>query len=350
MSEDLARRDFLKAGGALAAGVLAANPADAAARQKPAPFNPRTAAAMPTRLFGRTGHRVGIFSLGGQATLEQPNRDAEAVAIIERAIDLGVNYLDTSVAYGRGQSHRYIGQVMPRRRGEVFLASKSPDRTREGATRHLEEALTALNTDHLDLWQMHRVSTMQEVERIFAPGGSIEAFQWAKDQRLVRFLGISGHTSAAVLMEMIRRFPFDTVLMAFNAADRHHGSFAAELLPLAVQRNMGIIAMKIPARSRILASFAPPPPDSAAVARALAAGRPAPAPLVPGTITMRDALNYVLSHPVSTVIVGCDSPQQVEENVRLASQFTQLAEAQLAALSELTAGIARQALFFRAWT
>ncbi|OGU02698.1 MAG: hypothetical protein A2085_02185 [Gemmatimonadetes bacterium GWC2_71_10] len=307
---------------------------------------------MPTRLFGRTGHRVGIFSLGGQATLEQPNRDAEAVAIIERAIDLGVNYLDTSVAYGRGQSHRYIGQVMPRRRGEVFLASKSPDRTREGATRHLEEALTALHTDHLDLWQMHRVSTMREVEQIFAPGGSIEAFQAAKEQRLTRFLGITGHTSAAVLMEMIRRFPFDTVLMAFNAADRHHGSFTAELLPLAVERQMGIIAMKIPARGRLLSSFAPPPPppsDSAAVARALAAGRPAPPPLVPGTITMRDAMYYVLSHPVSTVIIGCDNVQQVEENVRLAGQFTQLDEAQLAALAELTAGIARQALFFRSW-
>ncbi len=325
MSDDLARRDFLKAAGAVAAGVLAGGAAGAHAAPPPLPhalpFNPRTAAAMPTRLFGRTGYRVGIFSLGGQATLEQPNRDAEAVAIIERAIDLGVNYLDTSVAYGRGQSHRYIGQVMPRRRTEVFLASKSPDRTRDGAMRHIEEALAALHTDHLDLWQMHRVSTMQEVEQIFAPGGSIEAFQAAKEQGLTRFLGITGHTSAVVLMEMIRRFPFDTVLMAFNAADRHHGSFTAELLPLAVERQLGVIAMKIPARGRLL-----------------------------GTITMRDALNYVLSYPVSTVIVGCDTPQQIEENVRLASQFAQLSEPQLAALSEQTAAIARQALFFRSWT
>jgi aryl-alcohol dehydrogenase-like predicted oxidoreductase len=348
MSDNLARRDFLKAGGAAAAGVLA-GPASAAGTQPAAPFNPRTAAHMPTRLLGATGHRVGLFSLGGQATLEQPNRDEEALTIVERALDLGVNYVDTSIAYGRGQSHRYIGQVMARRRSEVFLASKTPDRTNDGARRDLEATLVALHTDHLDSWQMHRVSTARDIEQIFAPSGAIEAFQWAKEQRLVRFLGISGHTSAAVLIEMIRRFPFDTVLMAFNAADRHHGSFAAELLPLAVERQMGIIAMKIPARSRILSSFAPPP-DSAAVARALAAGRPAPAPLVPGTITMRDALNYVLSHPVSTVIVGCDSPQQVEENVRLASEFTQLSEAQLAALSELTAGIARQALFFRSWT
>lgn len=348
MSDDIARRDFLKAGGALAAGLLTGAAAGPAAGEPAAPFNPRTAAAMPTRLLGRTGHRVGLFSLGGQATLEQPDRDADAVAIIERALDLGVNYIDTGVAYGRGTSHRYIGQVMARRRSEVFLASKTPERTADGASRDLEGALQALRTDHLDLWQMHRVSTMRDVEAIFAPGGAIEAFRAARDQGLVRNLGITGHTSAAVLIEMIRRFPFDTVLMAINAADRHHGSFAAELLPLAVERNMGIIAMKIPARSRLLASFAPPPPDSAAVARAAAAGRPQ-APLVPGTITMREAMYYVLSHPVSTVIIGCDTVAQVEDNVRLAGEFAQMSEADLAVVAERTAAVARQALFFRSW-
>lgn len=348
MEDRIPRRDFLKAGGALAAGMLAAKPGEAATPPAP-PFNPHTAQNMPTRLFGGTGHRVGLFSLGGQATLEQPDRQADAVAIINRALDLGVNYIDTSIAYGRGISHRYVGEVMATRRNQVFLASKSPDRTSEGVCRDLDETLAALHTDHLDLWQMHRVSTMREVEQIFAPGGAMEGFQFAKEQRMVRYLGITGHSDARVLMEMIRRFPFDTVLMAFNAADRHHGSFAERLLPLAVERNMGIIAMKIPARGRLLASWSPPPPDTTAAARPARPGQRQAPPLQPGTLTMRDAMYYVLSHPVSTVIIGCDDVAQVEENVNLARGFEQMAETDLAAISERTQAIARQALFFRTW-
>ncbi len=322
MSDHLGRREFLKAGGAAAAGILAGAAASGqAAAQQPAPFNPRTDAAMPTRNLGATGYRVGIFSLGGQAAVEQQNNEAVAVPIVERALDLGVNYIDTAAAYGRGASQRYIGQVAARRRSEFFLTSKTHDRTRDGSLRLLDESLRLLQTDHVDLWQLHRVSTMQDVEQIFAPGGAIEALQQAREQRMCRFLGVTGHASAAVLMEAIRRFPFDTVLMAINAADRHHAPFAAELLPLAVERRMGIIGMKIPARSRILPA-----------------------------VTMREAMYYVLSHPVSTVIVGVDSIAQLEENVRLAREFTPLSDAQLAALTDKTAPVARDALFFRSWS
>jgi hypothetical protein len=297
---------------------------------------------MPTRNLGRTGYRVGIFSLGGQAAVEQPNNEAVAVPIVERAIDLGVNYIDTAAAYGGPQrwSQRHIGQVMARRRAEVWLSSKTNDRTRDGSLRLLDESLRLLNADHLDLWQLHNISQMSQVEQIFGPGGAIEALTRARDERKVRFLGVSGHADPAVLMEMIRRFPFDTVLMALNAADRHQRPFVPELLPLAVERQMGIIGMKIPARGRILASWTPPPTDQQP-----AFGRADR----PGTLTYREALYYTLSLPVSTVIVGCDSPAQVEENVRLAQAFTPLSEAQLTTIATRTEPIARQALFFRSW-
>jgi aryl-alcohol dehydrogenase-like predicted oxidoreductase len=334
----LDRRDFLRTSGALAAGLLAGSALPTEALPAPSPTglpdNPVTSRAMPTRNLGKTGYRTGIFSLGGQAAVEQPNNEAIAVPIVERAIDLGVNYIDTAAGYGGEMrwSQRYIGQVMKRRRKEVFLTSKTHDRTRDGSLKLLEESLRLLETDHLDLWQLHRVSTARDIDQIFGPGGAIEAMVQAREQKMVRFLGVTGHTAPDVLMTAIERFPFDTVLMAVNAADRHHLSFAEGLIPLAVERQLGIIGMKIPARSRILASY-----------------RPTGANQQPGTLTMREALYYTLSLPVSTVIIGCDTIAQLEENVALASAFTPLNETQLAALSEKTAPIAQQALWFRRW-
>jgi uncharacterized protein len=338
----LPRRDFLKLSGAAAAGLVAQDLLPGEPRRlPPLPANAATPAAMPTRNLGKTGYRVGLFSLGGQAAVEQPNNEDAAVAIVERALDLGVNYIDTAAAYGGTErwSQRYIGAVMKRRRRDAFLTSKTHDRTRDGSLRLLEESLRLLNTDHLDLWQVHNVMRMEQIEQIFGPGGAIEALTRAREEKMVRFLGITGHFDPAPLMEGIRRFPFDTVLMSLNAADRHQASFALDLLPLAVEKQLGIIGMKIPARSRILASFTAPPARS---------GQWEPNS-GPGTLSMREAMYYTLTHPVSTVIVGCDTPAQVEENVRLAQEFTPLSEAQLTELALKTEPIKRQALFFRRW-
>jgi uncharacterized protein len=181
-SRATSRRAFLKTG-ALAAGVAAVGVVETGAAAVAPPFNPATEVAMPTRNLGKTGHRVGIFSLGGQATVEVPNKEAEAVAIVEKAIDLGVNYIDTAAQYGGAErwSQRYIGQVMKRRRKEVYLASKTHDRTRDGSLKLLEESLRLLNTDHLDAWQLHHVTTQDDVDRIFAKGGAIEALQQARE-------------------------------------------------------------------------------------------------------------------------------------------------------------------------
>lgn len=337
------RRDFLKQSSVLGAAVVTSGVANTTTRVlPPLPTNPVTEKAMPTRNLGRTGYRVGIFSLGGQAAIEQPNNEAVAVPIIERAIDLGVNYIDTAAMYGGEQrwSQRYIGEVMKHRRNQVYLASKSHDRTRDGSLKLIEQSLKLLNTDHLDAWQLHHIDNQNDVDTIFAKGGAIEAFEEMKEQKMVRYLGVTGHTDPSFLIQCVERFPFDQILMALNAADKHHLSFMEKLLPLAVEKQMGIIGMKIPARGRILSSWKPEGPQGGWTGTAKG----------PGTLAMKEALYYVLSLPVSTVIIGCDTIAQLEENVQLARDFTPLSERQLASLTEKAEPVARQALFFRRWS
>ena len=339
------RRDFMKAGGAATAALLAQAALPAPARALPdLPSNPATGGAMPTRNLGRTGFRVGVFSLGGQSALERGNNEAVAVPLVERALDLGVNYIDTSSIYGGPErwSERYIGQVMKRRRKEAFLASKTKERTRDASLRMLEQSLKLLNTDHLDLWQLHDIGTLADVEQVFAKGGALEALAEAREQKMVRFLGLTGHHRPDSLMSAIRRFPFDTILMAVNAADAHHFSFKTDLLALALEKQMGVIGMKVTGRGRILSSWTPPSLEAQKRSWegvVIANG--------PGTLGMREALSYTLTLPVSTVIIGCDSAAQLEENVRLAREFTPLSPTQMAALEAKAEPVSKQALFFR---
>ncbi len=340
------RRKFLKSGGAIAAGLLTrgAISAQAAPTLPSLPVNPRTQAAMPTRNLGKTGYKVGIFSLGGQAALERPNNFDVAVPIINRALDLGVNYIDTSSIYGGPArwSEQYVGQVMKTRRNEAFLATKTKERTRDGSMRMIERSLQLLNTDHVDLWQLHDIGLPQDVDAIWAKGGAMEALLEMKEQNVVRYLGVTGHYRPEALIDAVNRCPFDTILMALNAADSHIHSFQDQLLPLVVEKQMGIIGMKVPSRGRLLASWAPPSLEqqqhswegSAIATRS-------------GVMTMKDAMRFTLSHPVSTVIIGCDNIAQLEENVQIARDFTPLSQTQMAALNELAAPVAQQSLFFR---
>lgn len=230
---------------------------------------------MPTRNLGETGYKVGIFSLGGQSAIEQPNNFDVAVPLIERALDLGVNLIDTAPRYGLPErwSEQYIGRVMQHRRNDVFLATKSRERSRDSALRDIEQSLKLMKTDHLDLWLLHNIGIPEEVSAVFAKGGAMEAFTQMHDQKVVRYLGVAAHYQPEPIM-----------------ATR------------------------------------------------------------PGTLNMRDAMNYVLSLPVSTVIIGCDNIAQLEENVRIAREFTPLSQAQMAAITKQAAPIANQALFFHSET
>ena len=321
VSRKLTRRDFVKVGATgTAALLLGRNSA----------IGGGIDASMPTRPFGKTGHDVKLFSLGAQATVERSSDDPteaqrlhdESIAIINRAIDLGVNYIDTAAAYGRGISQTRVGEVMATRRNEVFLATKTHNRTRDGSMRLLEESLRLLQTDHLDLWQLHNISREEQLETIFGKNGAIEALQQAREEKTVRFLGITGHYNPNLLIKGINEFDFDTVLMALNPADKNFLPFQEELLPLAKQKNMGVIAMKIPARGRVFRDG--------------------------GITTMKDAMSYVLTlDGVSTVIIGCDDVAQLEENVSIAANFQPLSSNEMARLEGLTESYATDAAFFK---
>lgn len=327
------RRTFLAAGGSAAAGLLSGPATPAVMRRRPP-----TPQDLPRRALGRTAAHVSLLALGGRGALARADNEAAAVAIIERALDLGVSYIDTAVAWGRGASQRYIGQVMARRREGVFLASRTADRTSEGCCEDLDRALRDLRTDHLDLWQIDDVTTIQDVNRICAPGGALEGFRYGKEQRQTRHIGVTGVKDARVLMELLRRAPdVDTVMIGINAADPHIGSFAAELVPFAVERNTGIIATHVTAEGRLLTTFVPGPGH---------ASEPG-GPLVPGPLTLEEALSYVLSLPVATAVAEVESVAEVEEYARLARAFTPLAPAALRDLAERTRPVARQCLYMR---
>jgi predicted aldo/keto reductase-like oxidoreductase len=265
-------------------------------------------APLPRRMLGRTGHEATLFSLGGEGVLRTHGRMVEAIQVIHRALDHGVNYCDTAPAYAG--SLDYYGAALGERRRDIFLASKTHDRTRDGSLRILEKSLRRLRTDHLDLWQLHDLRTMQDVERIFARGGAIEALVQARAEGRVRFLGITGHHDPAILLEMMRRFDFDTVLVALNAADIHRLSFITTVLPEAARRGMGVIGMKVLSQGALL-------------------GR--------GKLTVEEAIGHVLSlSGVSHVIIGCKTPAEVDDNARIARRFVPFEVQRQRALEERT--------------
>jgi hypothetical protein len=295
---------------------------------------------MPTRSFGKTGFKVGILSLGGQATIEMQGTEEESEKIINRAIDLGVNYIDTAASYGRGQSQLNIGRVMKTRRSEVWLSTKTHDRTYDGSMRLLEDSLKKLQTDHLDMWQLHNVQRQDQIDQIFAPNGAIKALEKAKSEGIVRHLGITGHYEPVVLKNAIHNYPFDAILMALNAADPHYLSFKKYLLPEAQKLGIAIIGMKVATRGRMISTWTPPPVDEQPARMATKK---------PGTITIKEALTYNMSLPVSTTIIGVDNVAQIEENVKIASEFSPLSLAELEDIEYKTLPIVRQGLYFRRW-
>jgi predicted aldo/keto reductase-like oxidoreductase len=259
---------------------------------------------IPKRVFGKTGEQLTIIGQAGgrfpMCTFE------EARAITQRAYDLGINYFDTARIYWSGKSEEVYGAVLPQFRKHIFLTTKSPQRSRKGAEADLDESLRALKTDYVDLWQIHQVSEMDEVEQIFAPGGAIEAFEAAKKAGKCRFIGFTGHHDPAVHLAMLKQYDkYDTILMPLHPADPSYLSFEKNVLPVAVKRGMGIQGMKSTANAKLL-----------------------------HTIPLKDCLSYVLSLPVHCVAMGCTTTEQVEDDVRAAHQFKPLDQAQMAALRE----------------
>ncbi len=283
-------------------------------------------ATIPERLLGNTGVKVPILGLGGagQTPLSWNNAEKQAVAIIQRALELGIRYFDTAADYG--PSEDYLGKVLPNYRAKIFLTSKTAARDRDNAWRELERSLLRLKTDYLDLWQLHRVSFAAELDQIFAPDGAARALEEAKQQKLVRFVGITGHHEPDIIAEGLRRYAFDTALIPVNAADKHHPRpFMPQVLPVARQKNVGIIAMKVPAYGRLFK---------------------------PGVLDgMHQAFGYALSQPgVHCAIIAAETVEQLESNIAVAQAFQPLDENALAEIEQRTSSAWQDNTFFRAWT
>ena len=277
------------------------------------------ARSIPRRPLGKTGVEVSIFALGGEGILRTRGRTAAAARVIERALDEGVTYCDTAPAYA--DSLDYYGASLGERREGIFLASKTHDRTRDGSLRLLDDSLRRLRIDRLDLWQLHDLRTADDLRRIFAKDGALEALLRAREEGRTRFLGITGHHDPAILLEAMRRFDFDTVLVALNAADVHRLSFARTVLADAARRGMGVIAMKVAAQGALLER---------------------------GRLTMAEAMGYALSlDGVSTAVIGCRTPAEVSENAGIARSFAPLPSAAMRRLEERTLETADEASYFK---
>lgn len=274
---------------------------------------------IPFRILGRTGVNVTCIGLGGEGVLRTFNREKEAYDLINRAIDLGINYFESARAYAGSES--YYGKALRDRRKGIFLTSKSHARDKHGAMAHLQETLKMMHTDHLDLWQVHDMRTEDDIREVFGPGGAIEAFLEAKEKGLTRFIGVTGHHDPAILRKCIEIADFDTVLMPVNPAEAHYKSFIKSVLPVAEQKRMGIVAMKVYFRG-----FA---------AR------------IPWYESMEPFLHFALSHPVSTAVIGCDSIQQLEENVGFASRVTPMSEEKRDQMLKDIGPYARQLMYYK---
>jgi len=274
---------------------------------------------IPTRILGRTRQFVTILGLGGEGVLRTFGRDKAATALINRALDLGLTYCESARAYSGSEA--YYGKALGERRNDIFLTSKSHDRTRKGALAHLHETLKYMRTDHLDLWQVHDVREEVDIAEIFGPGGAIEAFVEAKEQGKTRFIGVTGHQDPSIIRKCIEQFNFDTVLMPVNPAEPNYESFIENVLPLARERNMGVIGMKV-----YLRGFAS---------------------RLPWYTSMEPFLRFALSQPVTNVVIGCDDIAQLEQNVKFAASFKPMTPEEQQALIRDTSPFARQLMYYK---
>lgn len=253
---------------------------------------------IPTRVLGKTGVRVPVIVFGGGSrfcSVKDPEKSAE---LLTHALDNGFYYWDTAHDYvyeGVSSEERY-GSVLKKRRKEVFLSTKVQQRTYDGVMQHLEESLKRLQTDWLDLYQIHTVESMEDVARISAKGGAYEALQKLKEEKVTRFIGYTGHRSAQAMMELARRHEFDTMLVALNHYADRTGDLEGDAIPEAAEKRMGVLVMKVIRPRENVKS-----------------------------VTPEELIQYALSLPyVSAAVIGTDSLEVLKKNLALARDFTPL--------------------------
>ena len=297
MTNDFSRRKFLeKLGQGTVAGV------GYSLLNEFAQARPAGTSSLPTRILGRTGASVSILAFGCGSRFLMYEDQEKATAILNHAIDKGITYLDTAYSYGDGLSETRVGYVMATRRKDVWLATKIPDRTRDEFMRRFEGSLKRLQTDHVDLLHIHSLGNADDLAKIEAPNGAMQALLEAREQKMCRAIGMTSHTNGHVLATAIQRNDLDCVQMALNASQ--NGSFEAAALPAARAKNLGIIAMKVTGQEYLLGS-------------------------TPGKADISALLRYSLSLPVTAAVVGMPKQEMLDENIELARHFNAFTDADM---------------------
>ena len=276
---------------------------------------------MRTTQLGRLGREISVVGLGGEGVLRTYDRGREARSVIHEALRQGITYCDCARAYS--DSELYYGAVWksnPELRSSIFQTSKSASRDRDGALNDLSVSLQRLETDHLDLWQIHDVRTDEDFTKISGPGGALEAFISAKEAGTVKNIGVTGHHDPRILSKAVEQWPVDTVLMPVNPVEEVIGGFLTDTLPKAKERGIAVIGMKV-----------------------LGAGHY----IDPGLgITAQLLIRYALSCGITLAIVGCSSPQEVRE-LSAAVDLPQLSDSEKEKITDLFAPHARELAFYR---
>ncbi|PKN61366.1 MAG: aldo/keto reductase [Deltaproteobacteria bacterium HGW-Deltaproteobacteria-15] len=274
---------------------------------------------LPKRRLGKTDMEITIMGLGGEGILRTYDHEDQAYRLINRAIDLGINYFESARAYSGSEA--YYGLALKERRKEIYLTSKSHGRDKETAMDHLRQTLKNMRTDYLDLWQVHDVRTEEDIREIFGPGGAIEAFAEAREKGLVRYIGVTGHHNPLVTRRCMELYEFDTVLLPVNPAEPFYRSFIEHVIPAATEKGMGIVAMKVYFRGFVTR--------------------------IPEFAGLGPFFRFALSHPVSTAVIGCDSIEQLEENVYFADTFTPMSEDEMTGMMEFIQPYAKQLMYYK---
>ena len=311
------RRDFIKSAAAVAMTAVALPGAPAHGQTSANSNNPISRPMSPDmqyRDLGRTGEKVSVIGLGGYHIGKQGD-PAYSIRITRSAIAHGITFMDNCWDYNGGISEVRMGQALrDGYRNKVFLMTKMDGRTKEAYNLQLEQSLGRLQTDVIDLVQFHEVIRMEDPDRIFAPGGALEAAVAAREAGKIRYIGFTGHKDPAVHLRMFAMaekhgFRFDTVQMPINVMDAHFRSFTKEVMPVAIQQGTAVLAMKTFGDHYILDSK---------------------------TVEPIEALHYSLTQPVSVVITGIDSTQVLEQALTAVKTFRPMTQEQISALLERT--------------
>jgi len=278
-----------------------------------------TSKKMPTVQLGKTNLNASMLGLGAMGAIGRKDLKKEAEEILNSLKKFGINYIDTAHVYGNGLSEKRLGEFLQGQRNDFIVATKTDTRDYDAAKKQIETSLKRLKTDHVDILQVHCIENMADVKR--ARNNTFKAIREAQEEGLTKYVGITGHGHPEALTRAINEFDADMVLVALNAADVHHKSFIEEALPAAVNKGMGVVAMKIFGYGNI---FTPE-----------------------GITTPSQAINYVYSLPIDISVVGVDNLAQLEENVKAVKSFKKLDKRQMKKLEDITENYYKVVLFYK---